>query len=105
MAESSDVDVFNKMFHVHPGHRPDGGEAVGVHPLLLSGERPTAGRRRPQLHPPPGGRAGPGLPDQVPRRPHHLRLLLRAAGEPGEAAARREFDTEELLKEGEAHPA
>lgn len=75
------------MFYVHPGHRSDGGEAVGVHPLLLSGERPTAGRRGPQLHPPPGGRAGPGLPDQVPRRPHHLRLLLRAAGKPGEAAA------------------
>lgn len=35
-------------------------------------------------------RAGPGLPDQVPRRPHHHRILLRIAGKPGEAAAGRE---------------
>lgn len=75
-----------------PGHSTDGGEAGRVHSGLLSGERPPAGRWRPQLHPPPDSWAGQGLLDQIPRGPHHLSLLLWAAGEPGEAASGCEFD-------------
>lgn len=72
------------------GHGADGGEAGRVHPELHPGERPPPGRRGPQLHPPPDRRAVQGLPDQIARGPDNQRVLLRAAGEPGEAVARRE---------------
>lgn len=65
------------------GHSTDGGEAVWVHPGILSRERSPTGRRGPQFHPPSDCWAVQRLPGQVPWGSHHLRLLLWTAGESG----------------------
>lgn len=65
------------------------GGAPGWAALLLGpGEGLPAGRRGPELHPPSADRAVQRLPGEKQGGPHHLPLLLRAPGEPGEAAAR-----------------
>lgn len=69
------------------GNSTDGGEAGRLHPELHPRERSPAGRWGPQLYPPPDSWAVQGLPDQIAWRPDYQRVLLRAAGEPGEAVA------------------
>lgn len=73
-----------------PGHGPDGGASGRAAGLGGAGEGASAGRRGPELRVPPADRAVQGLPGQKQRGPHHLQIFLRAAGESGEAAARRE---------------
>ena len=70
-----------------PGYGSDGGASVWAAVLLGPGEGVSPGGRRAELHPPPADGAVQGLPAEEPRGPHHLPLLLRAPGEPGEAPA------------------
>lgn len=73
------------------GDGSNGGASGRAALLLGPGQGLPAGRRGPELHPPPADGAVQRLPVEKQRGPHHLPLLLRAPGEPGEAAAGRKW--------------
>lgn len=85
----NDSSSSSSSFALPSGHGSDGGASGRAALLLGAGQGVPAGRWGPQLHPPSADRAVQRLPAEEPRGPHHVALLLRAAGEPGEAAARR----------------
>lgn len=85
----NDSPSSSSSFPLPSGHGSDGGASGRAALLLCAGQGVPAGRWGPQLHPPSADRAVQRLPAEEPWGPHHVALLLRAAREPGEAAARR----------------
>lgn len=90
-------------FPLPSGHGSDGGASGRAALLLGAGQGVPTGWWGPQLHPPSADRAVQRLPAEEPRGPHHVALLLRAAGEPGEAAARRKSVLRPVKREAAPH--
>lgn len=99
----NDSPSSSSSFPLPSGHGSDGGASGRASLLLGAGQGVPTGRWGPQLHPPSADRAVQGLPAEEPRGPHHVALLLWAAGEPGEASARRKSVLRPVKREAAPH--